>query len=219
LTDINAKEKVSPWKVAWQVARKEVSLFFASPIAWVFLVSFTAITLFIVFWGEAFFARNIADVRPMFEWMPILLILLCSTVTMRMWSEERRTGTLEHVLTQSSPLWSFVLGKFLGCMALLVVALLVVLPLPITLSMISDIDWGPVWAGYLATLLLGAAYIAIGLFVSSRTQNQIVSLIGSVALCGLFWLIGHATITGSLGQTAGEFLQSLGTGARFDAIR
>ncbi|MGQ7845583.1 Gldg family protein [Granulosicoccus sp. 3-233] len=200
------------------IARKEATLFLSSPIAWLFFAAFAAVTLFIVFWGEAFFARNIADVRPMFEWMPILLILLCSTLTMRMWSEERRSGTLEHVLTQSTPLWNFVLGKYLACMGLLLLALLVVLPLPITLSLISDIDWGPVWAGYLATLLLGSAYLAIGLFVSSRTRNQIVSLIGSVVLCGGFWLVGNSLITQSLGQSAGELLQAIGTGARFDAI-
>jgi len=201
-----------------QVARKEMTLFLASPIAWLFFACFAALTLFIVFWGEAFFSRNIADVRPMFEWMPLLLILLCSSLTMRIWSEERRTGTLEHVLTQSTPLWSFAVGKYIACLGLLLVALLVVLPLPITLSMISDIDWGPVWAGYLATVLLGSAYLSIGLFVSSRTQNQIVSLIGSVAVSGGFWLIGQRMITDNVGQNAGELLQALGTGSRFDAI-
>jgi len=102
-----------------RVAAKEVTLFFASPVAYLFLAAFAAVTLFVFFWGEAFFSRNIADVRPLFEWMPVLLIFLASTLTMRLWSEERRTGTLEHVLTQPAPLWCFVLGKFLGCLVLL----------------------------------------------------------------------------------------------------
>jgi len=204
--------------VALRVARKEMALFFASPIAWLFLASFAAITLFIFFWGEAFFARNIVDVRPLFEWMPVLLILLCSTLTMRMWSEERRAGTLEHVLTQPAPLWCFVLGKFLGCLALLFAALLVTLPLPITVAALGELDWGPVLAGYVATFLLGAAYLAVGLFVSAQTQNQIVSLIASVALCGLFYVIGSPLITDFLGQRGGELFRSLGTGSRFDAI-
>ncbi|MBX2883683.1 MAG: Gldg family protein [Granulosicoccus sp.] len=208
----------NPWRVTWQVAKKEMKLFLSSPIAWLFFISFAAVTLFIFFWAEAFFARNIADVRPMFEWMPILLILLCSTLAMRMWSEERRTGTLEHVLTQSAPLWSFALGKYLACMGLLILALIVMLPLPLSLSFITTIDWGPVLAGYLATLLLGSAYLAIGLFISSRTQNQIVSLIGSVALCGVFYFLGHTIITRTLGQSGSELIQSLGTGTRFDAI-
>lgn len=208
----------NPWRITWQVAKKEMKLFLASPIAWLFFITFAAATLFVFFWAEAFFARNIADVRPMFEWMPILLILLCSTLTMRMWSEERRTGTLEHVLTQSAPLWSFALGKFLACLGLLLLALVVMLPLPISLSLIATIDWGPVVAGYLATMLLGSAYLAIGLFVSSRTQNQIVSLIGSVAVCGFFYILGHAVITRTLGQSGSELMQAIGTGARFDAI-
>ncbi len=208
----------NPWRVAWHVAKKEMKLFLSSPIAWLFFITFAAVTLFTFFWAEAFFARNIADVRPMFEWMPILLILLCSTLTMRMWSEERRTGTLEHVLTQSAPLWSFALGKFLACLGLLLLALVVMLPLPISLSFVATIDWGPIMAGYLATVLLGSAYLAIGLFVSSRTQNQIVSLIGSVAVCGFFYILGHALITRTLGQSGSELMQAIGTGARFDAI-
>lgn len=215
---LDAMSARNPRRVAWQVAKKEMRLFLSSPIAWLFFITFAAATLFIFFWAEAFFARNISDVRPMFEWMPILLILLCSTLTMRMWSEERRTGTLEHVLTQSAPLWSFVVGKFLACLGLLVLAMAVLLPLPISLSLFTTIDWGPVLAGYLATLLLGSAYLAIGLFVSSRTQNQIVSLIGSVAVCGFFYVLGHTLITRTLGQSGSEILQSLGTGARFDAI-
>jgi len=208
----------SPLSVIKRVAAKEMSLFLSSPIAWLFIGCFAAVTLFVFFWGEAFFARNIADVRPMFEWMPILLIMLCSTLTMRMWSEERRTGTLEHLLTQPAPSWAFALGKYAACMLLLLMALVVMLPLPITISTFSTIDWGPVISGFIATLLLGSAYIAIGLFVSSKTSNQIVSLIGSVVVCGFFYFIGHNVVTGTVGQYAGEWLQSIGTGSRFDSI-
>ncbi len=201
-----------------RVAQKEITLFFASPVAWLFLGSFAAVTLFAFFWGEAFFARNVADVRPLFEWMPILLIFLGSALTMRMWSEERRTGTLEHVITQPLPLWHFVAGKFLGCVGLLILALLITLPLPMTVSLLGNLDWGPVLAGYLATLLLGAGYISIGLFVSSRSDNAIVSLIGSVLLCSLLYLAGTATFTGFFGNFAGELLRGLSTGARFESI-
>lgn len=201
-----------------RIAGKETTLFFASPIAYLFLATFAAITLFIFFWGEAFFARNIADVRPLFEWMPVLLIFLAGTLTMRLWSEERRSGTLEHVLTQPVPLWQFVLGKFAGCLVLLAIALLITLPLPLTVSMIGELDWGPVWAGYLATLLLGAAYLSIGLYVSARSDNQIVSLISSTALCGVFYLLGNSAITDLFGNQASEWLRLLGSGSRFDSI-
>jgi ABC-2 type transport system permease protein len=124
----------------WSVARKELTLFFASPVAWLFLASFAAVELFVFFWGEAFFARNIADVRPLFSWMPLLLLFLTSALTMKVWSEERRSGTLEAVLTQGSPVWHFVLGKFLGCFVLLLLALLITLPLPATVAVLAELD-------------------------------------------------------------------------------
>jgi ABC-2 type transport system permease protein len=159
---------MSTRSVSRRVAQKEMRLFFGSPVAWLFLAVFAAVTLFVFFWVEAWFARNIADVRPLFEWMPLLLIPLSAALTMRMWSEERRTGTLEHVLIQPVGIWRFVLGKFLACFGLLLLALLATLPLPVSASLMADLDWGPVGAGYLATALLGAAYLSIGLFVSSQ---------------------------------------------------
>lgn len=209
---------MQPKQTIGRIAKKEIHLFFASPIAYLFLAAFAAVSLFTFFWGEAFFARNIADVRPLFEWMPLLLIFLASTLTMRLWSEERRTGTLEHVLTQPVPVWHFVLGKFLGCMALLTIALIITLPLPITVAILGDLDWGPVVTGYLATLLLGAAYLSIGLFVSSRSDNQIVSLITAVGVCGFFYLLGSKSLTDFFGITTGEWLRLLGTGSRFESI-
>ncbi|MEQ8859499.1 MAG: Gldg family protein [Pseudomonadales bacterium] len=204
--------------VVRRIARKELSLFFASPIGYLFLLAFLAVTLFVFFWGEAFFARNIADVRPMFEWMPVLLIFLSAALTMRMWSEERRTGTLEFVATLPVSGWEFVLGKFLACWTLLAVALLLTLPLPVTVGAIGDLDWGPVLAGYLAAMLLGGAYLAIGLFVSARTDSQIVSLIVASFVAGAFYLIGSPVLTNLVGGAWADVLRGLGTGARFESI-
>ena len=205
-------------RVGRRLAQKEVLLFFSSPVAWLFLASFTATTFFIFFWVESFFARNIADVRPLFEWMPVLLIFLCAALTMRMWSEERRTGTLEHILTQPASLWHFVLGKFRACFALLLLALISTLPLPVTVALMADLDWGPVIAGYVATCLLGATYLSVGLFISSRTDNPIVSLIGTVAICGLLYMVGSPTLTDFFDTAVGEMLRLLGSGSRFDSI-
>ena len=210
--------KIEANTTIWRVAFKEINLFFATPIAYIFLATFAAITLFVFFWGESFFARNIADVRPLFEWMPVLLIFLSATITMRLWSEEKRSGTLEHVLTQPVPLWHFVIGKFVGCLFLLLVALTITLPLPFTVAIIGELDWGPVLAGYLATFLMGAAYISIGLFVSARSDNQIVSLISASVLCGVFYLIGTTAITNFFGNMGGEWLRLIGSGSRFDTI-
>lgn len=201
-----------------RVAQKEIRLFFASPVAWLFLATFAAVTGFLFFWVESFFARNIADVRPLFEWLPVVLIFLCASLTMRMWSEERQSGTLEHVLTQPVGPWHFVIGKFQACMTLLLLALASTLPLPVTVALIANLDWGPVLGGYLASVLLGASYLAIGLFVSSRTDNPIVSLIGTVVLCSVLYLLGSTTFTGFFADRTGELLRLLGSGARFESI-
>ena len=173
-----------------RIARKEFYGFFSSPIAFIFLGAFLAVTLFVFFWVETFFSRNIADVRPMFAWMPVLMIFLVAAITMRMWSEERRAGTLEFLLTTPVKSYQLVLGKFIACLALVAVALVLTLPLPVTVSRLGPLDWGPVFGGYLATLCLAAAYAAIGLFVSARSANQIISLIVTAGLCGILYLLG-----------------------------
>lgn len=203
---------------SYRIAQKELGLFFSSPMAYLFLASFVAVTLFVFFWVDAFFARNIADVRPMFEWMPLLLIFLSAALTMRMWSEEHRNGTIEQVMTLPNSPWSFVLGKFYACVILLAAALALTLPLPMTVAWLADLDTGPVVAGYLATWLMGAAYLSVGLFVSARTNNQIVSLILTVAICSAFYLTGSDALTNLLGYQAAEWLKAFSPAARFDSI-
>ena len=201
-----------------QIARKELAGFFGSPVAYIFIGAFLAVSLFVFFWVESFFARNIADSRPLFEWMPVLLIFLTAALTMRLWSEERRAGTLETLLTLPVSIWQLVIGKFLAALGLLAVALALTLPLPLTVSLLGPLDWGPVLGAYLATLLLGAAYIAIGMFVSARTDNPIVALIGAVLLAAVFYLLGSDALTGLFGHAGGEVLRLLGSGSRFDSI-
>jgi len=201
-----------------RIARKELTLFFSSPIGYLFLLSFLAITLFVFFWVDAFFARNIADVRPMFEWLPVLLLFLCAALTMRMWSEERRSGTLEFVATVPVTTWSFVLGKFFACWALVGLALLLTVPLPMTIAGIGNLDWGPVIAGYLAAMLLGGAYLSIGLTVSSSSDNQIVSLILTVLACAVLYLIGNPVLTDLVGEGLAQWMRGIGTGSRFESI-
>src|SRR5690606_30486864 len=106
---------MQPERGLFRIARKELTLFFSSPVAFVFLATFLAVNLFVFFWVESFFSRNIADVRPLFEWMPILLIFLVAAITMRLWSEEKRQGTIEFLMTLPVSTIQFVLGKFLAC--------------------------------------------------------------------------------------------------------
>jgi len=200
------------------IARKEFRASFASPAAYLFLGLFLAACLFVFFWGEAFFARNVADLQPLFDWLPLLLIFLIAALTMRSWSEERRAGTLETLLTSPVTLWQLVLGKFLAVFGLLVIAMVLTLPLAITVGVLGPLDPGPVIGGYVATLFLGAAYIAIGLYTSSRTDNPIVALMVTVVIAGILYLIGSPLLTGLLGYRSGQLLQLLGTGSRFESI-
>lgn len=199
------------------ITRKELRGYFGSPMAVIFIGAFLAATLFTFFWVAAFFARGIADVRPLFQWTPVLLIFLVAALTMRQWSEEQRVGTLEILLTLPVSTVQLVLGKFLAVVALVALALALTLFLPVTVALLGNLDWGPVFGGYLASILLAAAYAAIGLAISSRTDNQIVALISTVLFCGMFYLVGSAGVTDFAGQRVGErFAQFLPVGLFID---
>ncbi len=199
-------------------ARKELRAFFLSPVALIFLGVFLAATCFQFFTGAKFFARGLADARPMFESLPILLVLLVAAVTMRQWSEEQKMGTLEVLMTLPVRTADLVLGKFLAALALIAVALLLTLPLPISVSMLGELDWGPVIGGYIAALLLASTYIAIGLCVSALTDNQNLALMGTVVVCAVLYAIGSEDIAGLFGHSGAEIARALGTGSRFDSI-
>ena len=201
------------------ITKKELNAYFSSPMALIFIGVFLAATLFVFFWVDTFFARGIADVRPMFRWMPVLLIFLVSALTMRQWSEEEQSGSLEMLLTLPVNTWQLVLGKFLAVMSLAAIALALTLFLPLTVAVLGNLDWGPVIGGYIAAILMAAAYAAIGLFVSSRTANQIVSLILSVLLSGLFYLIGSSGVTEFAGESVGNLLRALSVGYHFESIQ
>ncbi len=203
---------------ALTVARKELRALFHSPIALIFLGVFGGATLLIFFTIERFFARNLADVRPLFEWLPLLLIFLVSAVTMRAWAEERRSGTLEILLTLPVRTADLVLGKFLAGLALVGVALALTLPLPILVSTLGVLDWGPVIGGYVGALALGCAYLAIGLAVSSRTDNQVVALMVTVVCGGLLYLVGADGVVALFGDDVAGVLRSVGSGSRFTSI-
>ena len=197
------------------VVKKELRGYFNSAIAVIFLAVFLGVVLLTFFVAEKFFARGLADLRPLFKWMPALLIILASALSMRLWADERRAGTLEVLLTLPVPRWQLVVGKFLAGIVLIAVALALTLGLPITISRMGNLDWGPVVGGYFATLLLAAAYLAIGMCVSAATENQIIAFIGTAALCGATYLIGYA---GDLAGPLGAVGRLFGTGIRFESV-
>ncbi len=202
----------------FSIANKEFKSFFASPAAYLFLGAFVGTTLFVFFWVETFFARNIADIRPLFQWLPLLLIFLVAALTMRSWSEERRSGTLESLLTSPVSSTSLILGKFFAALGLVVLALTLTLPLPITTSFLGQIDWGPVVGGYVATFFLAASYISIGIYTSGKTDNPIVALIMTAVVCGAFYIVGAQLLTNLFSHEIATILNKFGTGTRFESI-
>jgi ABC-2 type transport system permease protein len=203
---------------AFAIARKELRALFQSPIALIFLGLFLGFSLFNFFVTSKFFARNLADVRMLFQSLPVLLIFLVAAVTMRSWAEERRAGTLEVLLTLPVSVRDLVLGKFLAGMALVSLALLLTVSIPVSVSMLGPLDWGPVIGGYLGALLLASSYLAIGLCVSSRTDNQVVALMLTLVIgLGLYGL-GTESLVSLWPWGTGEVLRMLGSGARFDSI-
>jgi ABC-2 type transport system permease protein len=197
------------------VIKKELRGYFNSAVALIFLAVFLAAGLALFFGYEKFFARGLADLRPLFKWMPLLLIILASALAMRMWADERRAGTLEVLLTLPVPRWQLVIGKFLAGMVLIAIALGLTLELPLTIARMGNLDVGPVVGGYLATLLLAGAYLAIGMCVSAATGNEIVAFIGTAAVCAITYAMGYlGYIVGPLGALGRLF----GTGARFESV-
>ena len=200
------------------VTRKELRTYFLSPIALIFIATFLLADLFSFFWIEGFFSRNVADTRPLFEWLPVLLIFLVPALGMRLWSEEEHMGTMELLRTFPLRTRDLVLGKFLSGVGLISVALALTLPVPITVDMLGNLDWGPVWGGYLASLLLASTYLTITLCISAGTASQLIALFFSCVACGSLYLIGADSVAASLGNVGGEFLRAIGAGSRFESI-
>ena len=205
-------------RAVWPLAKKELRGFFHSPVAVIFLAVFLIAVMVSFFFVDKFLSMGLADVRPLFDRLPVLLIFLVSALTMRSWSEEQKTGTLEVLLTLPIPGWKLVLGKFLAGFILIAIALGLTLGVPLTVEILGDLDWGPVIGGYLAALLLAGAYLSIGLCLSALTDNQIISLVTTALACLVLYFIGTDITTRGLGYEAAEILRSIGTGSRFESV-
>jgi len=203
---------------AWVLARREWRSAFETPVAYVFLALFPAAAALFFFVLGGFFAQRSASLRGFFAVLPSLLIFAAPTVTMRLWSEERRGGTEELLRTYPFRVRDLVLGKFLAAFGLLAAALSLTAGVPLTVAWLGEPDPGPIWGGYLASLLLGAACVAVGLFFSACTRNQIVAwILGVMAL--VFFNGIHAAATATAVPTwLGRLLLELDFGTHFRSI-
>ncbi len=200
------------------VAGREMRAYFNSPIAYVFLLVFAGSALFTFFNINAFFSRGQADLRGLFNAVPLLTLFLVPALTMRLWAEEAKLGTMEVLLTLPVRDQELVAGKFLASWALLGVGLALTLPLALTVEALGNLDWGPVMGGYLGALLLGAAYLAVGQFVSALTENQILAFILALVVCLALYGLGAEGFAGLFSDRTASLLRAAGTGSRFESI-
>ncbi|GIX40012.1 MAG: ABC transporter permease [Silanimonas sp.] len=176
------------------VARREFVAYFASPLAAVFIVLFVAVAAALAFYLGGLFERGQADLQPFFVFHPWLYLFLVPAVGMRLWAEERKSGTLELLLTLPLAPWQAVLGKFLAGWALLGVALALTTPLWWTISWLGDPDHGVVLASYLGSWLLAGAMLAVGSALSAATRSQVVAFVVTVVVCFLMLLAGYPLV-------------------------
>jgi len=182
-------------KIIWTLVKRELGAYFASPVAYVFLVIFLLLAGFFTFTAGAFFERGEASLASFFAWHPWLYLVLVPAVGMRVWAEERRSGTIELLLTLPVAPWQAIVGKFLASWIFLAVALLLTFPAVITVNILGDPDNGMIAAGYVGSLLLAGTYLAITCMTSAMTRNQVVAFILSVVICLFLILAGFNPVT------------------------
>lgn len=198
------------------IMRKEFRGYFDSPVAYIYITFFTVLSTWLFM--RSFFLVNQATMRGYFGILPWLLLFFIPAVTMRLWAEEKKLGTIELLMTLPLKDSEVVFGKFLASFLFLAVTLVLSLALPIMVSMLGEPDLGSIAGGYLGAILLGGAYLAIGLFVSSLTENQIIAFIIGVTITFLLFVIGEEFVVYNAPDLIVPMLKFLGMGAHFDSI-
>jgi len=182
-------------KLIWTICKRELAAYFSSPVAYVFLVIFLLLTGFFTFTAGNFFERGEASLAAFFGWHPWLYLVLVPAVGMRVWAEERRSGTMELLLTLPVAPWQAIVAKFLASWIFLALALVLTFPTVITVNLLGDPDNGVIAAGYLGSLFLAGAYLAVTCMTSAMTRNQVVAFILSVVICLFLILAGFNPVT------------------------
>jgi ABC-2 type transport system permease protein len=198
----------------YRIFKKELGGYFNSPLAYIFLIVFLILgpALFFNLSSGGFFKARQASLGGFFAFLPWLFLFLVPAIAMRIWAEEKRSGTEELLMTMPVSDWQVVIGKYLSALLLIVVALLFTLPLVYVVKHFADpktpVDWGPVWCGYVGALLLGAAMLAIGTWASSLTVNQIVAFIISCAIIFLLIICGLPNVADFLPPRGAEIVSN-----------
>ena len=202
----------------WTITKKEFNSFFDSLVSYIFIVVFLGISGFFTWlFGSDIFLIGQATLQPFFSIAYFTLFFFIPALTMRMIAEEKRSGTIELLLTKAVSDWQVILGKFLACLILIMVALALTIPYYVTVWILGPIDHGAVWCGYFGMILMSATYISIGLFASSITNNQIVAFLLALFI-GVFFLIIFDVLANNFTGTFGQLLSFLSLSTHFDSI-
>jgi ABC-2 type transport system permease protein len=177
-------------KSLWPIFKREFAAYFSTPLAYVFIVIFLFAMGAFTFYIGHFYENGVADLSLFFGYHPWLYLFLVPAISMRLWAEERRSGTMELLLTLPIPLWATVAGKYLAAWAFTGVALLLTFPIWLTVNYLGSPDNGVILAGYAGSFLVAGAYLAIGACISASTNNQVIAFIVSVVVCFLFTISG-----------------------------
>ena len=176
----------------WAVFKREFKGYFTTPLAYVFLVIFLFFSGYLTF-KQGFFEARQADMRAFFMNLPLLFVFMVPSTAMRLWAEERKTGSIEVLLTLPITVTQAVLGKFFAAWLFLTVALLLTFPVPITVCYLGNPDIGLIITGYLGSLFMAGGFLAIGCFFSAVSKNQVISFILSVVACAVLVFAGMPT--------------------------
>lgn len=179
---------------ALAVFRRELASYFATPVAYVFIVIFLALAGALTFYLGNFYERGQADLQPFFMFHPWLYLFLVPAVSMRLWAEERKSGTIELLLTLPITMRAAVWGKFIAAWAFVGIALALTFPLWLTVNYLGDPDNGVILASYLGSLLMAGAFLAVGACLSATTRNQVVAFILTAVTCFLLMLAGFPLV-------------------------
>lgn len=205
------------------VFRREFRSYFATPIALVFIVIFLMLAGIFTFYIGQFFEREQADLQSFFVYHPWLYLFLVPAISMRLWAEERKSGTLELLLTLPLPLWSIVAGKFLAAWAFTGVALALTFPIWVSVNYLGQPDNGVIVASYLGSFLMAGGFLAVGSAISATTKNQVIAFVVGVSVCFLFLVAGLPIVLdffeGWVGATVLETIAGFSFLNHFEAVR
>ncbi len=186
------------------IFKRELASYFITPLAYVFIIIFLFLSGIFTFYVGGFFERNQADLVSFFQLLPWLFLFLIPAITMRLWSEERKQGTIELMMTLPVSLANAVIGKFLAAWVFTILTIALTFPLWVTVNYLGEPDNGVILASYIGSSLLAGAFLAIGAFISALSKNQVISFVVTVVVCLLFILAGHGVVINFFREWAPE---------------